>query len=183
MNINERLPRIDARQAVELMENAMSFFSSRSTKLATLAAFAVLAGCSQSAQAPAPVVTQYNPPAPAVAALKGPSVTHYQVAFASNSTLIDADGQQAITTAGDTLRGNTALMATVVGRTDTVGSDARNMRLSKQRANKVARALLKTGNIDASRVDVRWTGERQQGDQAPANTAEASDRVVDISVH
>lgn len=161
----------------------MQFLSNKRARLAIVGAFVVLAGCSQTAQAPAPVVTQYNPPAPAVAALKGPNVTHYQVTFASNSTVIDADGQLAITTAGDTLRGNTTLMATVVGRTDSVGSDARNMRLSKQRANKVAHALLQTGNIDPSRVDVRWTGERQQGDQAAAGTADASDRVVDISVH
>jgi outer membrane protein OmpA-like peptidoglycan-associated protein len=165
------------------METGMSFFSRRSTKLAAVGVLVALAGCSQTAQTQAPVATQYNPPTPAVAALHGPNVTHYQVNFASNSTSIDADGQQAITTAGDTLRGNTALTATVVGRTDTVGSDARNMRLSKQRATKVAKALLQTGNIEASRVEVRWTGERQQGDQAPANTADSSDRVVDISVH
>src|SRR5271170_5767309 len=105
------------------METKMRIVSNQHARLAIVGAFVVLAGCSQTAQAPAPVVTQYNPPAPAVAALKGPNVTHYQVAFASNSTVIDADGQQAITTAGDTLRGNTTLMATVVGRTDSVGSD------------------------------------------------------------
>ena len=161
----------------------MPFCSSRPTKLAAVAILVALSGCSQTAQTPAPVVTQYNPPTPAVAALHGPNVTHYTVSFASNSTLIDGDGQQAISTAGDTLRGNTTLTATVVGRTDTVGSDARNMRLSKQRATKVAKALLQTGNIGASRVEVRWTGERQQGDQAPTNAADPSDRVVDISVH
>ncbi|MEJ0048032.1 MAG: OmpA family protein [Rhodospirillales bacterium] len=158
----------------------MPYLLSRTPTLATFAALVALAGCTQPAQAPSQVVTQYNPPA---AVVPGPNVTHYQVAFASNSTSIDAAGQQAIATAGDALRGNATMTATVVGRADALGSDARNMRLSKQRATKVANALLQTGDIAAARVDVRWTGKRQQGDQAPASTSDAGDRVVDITIH
>jgi outer membrane protein OmpA-like peptidoglycan-associated protein len=81
------------------------------------------------------------------------------------------------------MQGNTALMATVVGRSDAVGGDAANMRLSKQRADAVRRALLRTGKVTAQRIEERWTGERPEGNRPMVAGADASNRVVDIALH
>jgi len=76
-----------------------------------------------------------------------------------------------------------ALTATLVGKTDSVGSDAANMRLSQQRAAAVRNALLATGKVPAQRIQTRWTGERPQTAQPISDAADASNRVVDIGVH
>ena len=158
----------------------MSILSSRAAKLASLAGFVLLAGCAQQAQ---PVATQYNPPGNAVAQLPPATVTWYHVMFANGSSRIDANGHQAINTAADSMQGKSALMVTLIGKTDSAGNDAANMRLSQQRANAVRVALLQTGKVSAARIETRWTGDRQQGAQTPSDVADASNRAVDIGVH
>ena len=44
-------------------------------------------------------------------------------------------------------------------------------------------ALIKTGRVDAKRVETRWTGERSKDEPVLMETAEARARVVDIAVH
>lgn len=158
----------------------MSFFSSKPAKLASVAAFVLLAGCAQQSQ---PVATRYNPPKTALTELPAGNVTWYHVMFASNSTRIDANGQQAINDAAASMQGNSALTATVTGKTDSVGGDAANMRLSQQRASAVRIALLQTGKVSAQQIETRWTGERQQGAQTTSDVADPSNRAVDIGVH
>jgi OOP family OmpA-OmpF porin len=103
--------------------------------------------------------------------------------FASDSTQIDTAGLQAINGAADSMQGNAALTATVIGKTDSAGTAAGNMRLSQERANAVRVALLQTGKVSAEQIETQWTGERQQGAQTPSDVADVSNRVVDIGVH
>ncbi len=103
--------------------------------------------------------------------------------FANNSYLIDASGQQAINNAAASMQGNSALTATVIGKTDSAGSDAANMRLSQQRASAVRTALLQTGKVSAQQIETRWTGERQQGTQTTSDVADPGNRAVDIGIH
>jgi len=111
-------------------------------------------------------------------------VTWYHVTFATNSYQIDPTGQQVINTAASSMQGNTALTATLIGKTDSVGGgDASNMRLSQQRADAVRTALLNTGMVPAQQIETRWTGERQQSGQTATDVADASNRAVDIGVH
>jgi outer membrane protein OmpA-like peptidoglycan-associated protein len=172
------------------METTMSFPSRKSAKLASTATFVLsagglfagvlLAGCAQQSQ---PVVTSYNPPGAALAQLPPGNVTWYHVMFANGSTQIDASGQQAINSAAASMQGNSALVATVIGKTDSAGSAAANMRLSQQRASAVRTALLQTGMVPAQQIETRWTGERQQGAQTTSDVADPSNRAVDIGVH
>jgi outer membrane protein OmpA-like peptidoglycan-associated protein len=160
----------------------MSFLSTHSAKLASAAAFVLLAGCGQETRTVAPVVA-YNPPSAAVAAMPESGGNWFHVAFASNSSQIDAAGRQAIGDAAQGMRNNTALRATVIGKADSVGSDTANMRLSRQRAYAVRDALIQTDNIQPARIETRWTGKRQQ-DQDPTTTvADGRGRVIDIGLH
>lgn len=157
----------------------MSVVSTRSVALASVAALVLLAGCAQQN----PPVAQYNPPGASLAQLPAANVTWYHVMFANGSTQIDVDGQQAIVNAAASMQGSTALTATVIGKTDSAGSVAANMRLSQQRASAVRTALLQTGKVPAAQIETRWTGERQQGAQTASDVADPSNRAVDIAVH
>jgi outer membrane protein OmpA-like peptidoglycan-associated protein len=160
----------------------MSFLSRSSAQAASIAALALLAGCAQQSQ-PVAVAVPYNPPSTALAALPPANVVWYHVSFDSSSARIGMDGQQAINDAANNLQSNSALTATVIGKTDSVGSDRANMRLSEQRANAVRMALLQTGKVPAQRIETRWTGQRQQTGQPMSNVADASNRMVDIGIH
>ena len=116
----------------------MPFLSSRSAKLASVAAFVLVAGCAQQGQP----VARYNPPGAALAELPANNVTWYHVMFATGSTRIDPNGQQAIDNAAASMQGNSALIATVIGKTNSAGSAAGSMRLSQNRAGAVRTALL-----------------------------------------
>jgi len=162
----------------------MSLFLRNSARFASIAAFALVAGCAQQSPPRAAAVVPYNPPGTALAAMPASGVTWYHVTFATNSYQIDPTGQQVINTAASSMQGNTALTATLIGKTDSVGGgDASNMRLSQQRADAVRTALLNTGMVPAQQIETRWTGERQQSGQTATDVADASNRAVDIGVH
>jgi OOP family OmpA-OmpF porin len=78
---------------------------------------------------------------------------------------------------------NPASVATVIGRTDTVGTDEYNMHLSHRRADAVRDALVYGGKLTADRVETRWTGERRLNVPTGDAVAAAANRVVDIAVH
>lgn len=162
----------------------MSLFLRNSARFASIAAFALVAGCAQQSPPRAATVVPYNPPGAALAAVPADGITWYHVTFATNSYQIDPAGQQAINTAAASMQNNTALTATLIGKSDSVGGgDASNMRLSQQRAGAVRTALLNTGMVPAQRIVTRWTGDRQQSGQTTTDVADASNRAVDIGVH
>jgi len=160
----------------------VSLLLGNSAKLASVIAIALSADCAQQAPPASPRVA-YNPPGTALAALPTPDVAWYFVAFSTGSYQIGAEGQQTIKTAAASMQGNSALTATVTGKTDSVGSDATNMRLSEMRANAVRNALVTTGEVPAERIETRWTGERQPGESSSTNVADADARMVNIGVH
>lgn len=121
-----------------------------------------------------------NPPA---AAAQGPSPFWHSVYFGTNSFAIDAAGQKDVNDVIAYLQGNPAAVATVVGRTDTVGSPEYNMHLSHKRADAVRDALVYGGKLAPDRVEARWTGESRQAVPTAKNVADADNRVVDIAVH
>jgi outer membrane protein OmpA-like peptidoglycan-associated protein len=160
----------------------MFIFLSRTAWIGSVASLALLAGCAEHSR-PVAAATPYNPPGTALAELPASSITWYHVMFANDSYQIDATGQQAISDAASSMKGNDALIATVIGRSDAVGDAGANMHLSRQRADAVRAALLQTGIVPARRIETRWTGERQQGSQTASDVADVANRVVDIGVH
>jgi OOP family OmpA-OmpF porin len=114
------------------------------------------------------------PPAPAphkVATIIGPQ-------FDFDKASLTADGRAVVRTAAGTLRG-TSERVLVTGYTDSVGSDAYNVKLSERRAKTVRDALVADG-VAADRITTKGMGEADP--VASNDTAEgrARNRRVDI---
>jgi len=145
--------------------------------LAAAGAVALLGACAQMSPAPQAVASNPPPVAP------GSNATWYTVNFSTGSFAIDANGQAVVNNVAAFLASNPASIATIVGRTDTVGSNDYNMRLSHRRADAVRDALVYQDKVGASRVETRWTGDTRQGVPTGDPAAVSSNRVVDIAIH
>jgi OOP family OmpA-OmpF porin len=112
------------------------------------------------------------PPAPRkVATLTGPQ-------FDFDKATLRPEGREKVRAAADVLRG-TSERVLVTGYTDSVGSDAYNLRLSERRAQTVRDALVADG-VAANRIAAKGMGEANP--LASNETAEgrAKNRRVDI---
>jgi OmpA-OmpF porin, OOP family len=143
--------------------------------LAATVAISLLAACAQ--MSPQPVASNPPPVAP------GANAVWYTVSFETGSFVINAEGRKVISDVVAALKANSASVATVIGRTDTVGSNDYNMRLSHRRADAVRDALVYDGTVSMDRVETRWTGETRQGVPTGDSVAAAQNRVVDIAIH
>jgi outer membrane protein OmpA-like peptidoglycan-associated protein len=120
-----------------------------------------------------------NPPVVA----PGPNALWYHVNFDSGSQAIDANGRAVIADVKTYLERNPNAVATIIGKTDTVGSPDYNMHLSHHRADAVRDALVYDGNVAANRVETRWTGETRQRVATGNGVPSEPNRVVDIAIH
>lgn len=151
-------------------------------RLAIIGTLCMLGACSQNSAQPTAAGTPSvasNPPPVA----PGPKAVWYHVDFDTNSYGIDADGQKVIAEVMAYLQRNPGSVATIIGRTDAVGSADYNMHLSHRRADAVRDALVYPGNLAADRVETRWTGESRKAVAAANGGPGASNRVVDIAIH
>ena len=113
----------------------------------------------------------------------GANATWFHIRFNTDSASVGEDGQKVITDVIVYLQRNPGSVATIIGRTDTVGSADYNRHLSHLRADAVRDALVYAAAIPADRVETRWTGERRQAVTTADDVASASNRVVDIAIH
>jgi iron complex outermembrane receptor protein len=95
------------------------------------------------------------PPAQAVA----PAPKSYLVFFDFNKSDLTSQAQQIVDQAASNAGPAKVTRLTVTGHTDTVGSDAYNMRLSRRRAESVAARLEKDG-IPSSEIEIVAKGKR-----------------------
>jgi outer membrane protein OmpA-like peptidoglycan-associated protein len=158
------------------METQMSHRTLLWRDLAAVGTIALLAGCAQT-QSPA-MVASNPPPVP-----PGAGATWYHIEFATGSHAIGAQGELTVADVTNFMQQNPNAIATIIGKTDTVGSANYNMHLSHQRADTVRDALVYHSNVAAERVETRWTGETRQRVAAAANEPAEANRVVDIAVH
>ncbi len=99
----------------------------------------------------------YIPPA---ATAPVPASPHsYLVFFDFNKSDLTAQATQIVDQAAKNAEGAKVTRLTVTGHTDTVGSDAYNMRLSRRRAESVAAELKKDG-IPSSEIEIVAKGKR-----------------------
>ncbi len=136
-------------------------------QLAAVGAVSVLGACAQS------------PPQTATVA---PPVW-YHVNFDTNSYALNETDQKIVADLSSYLQLHPAAIATIVGRTDTVGSNEYNMHLSHQRADAVRDAVVYGNKIASERVETRWSGESRPDVATADNVAAAANRVVDVAVH
>jgi outer membrane protein OmpA-like peptidoglycan-associated protein len=144
-------------------------------RFAAIGVISVLSACAQSQPAP---VASNPPPVP-----PGPNAVWYHIAFDSNSFAIDGEGQKSIAEMTRFMQRNPTMVATVIGRTDTVASREYNMHLSHQRADAVRDALVYNGKVTMDRVETRWTGETSLTVATANGVPAASNLVVDIAIH
>jgi outer membrane receptor protein involved in Fe transport/outer membrane protein OmpA-like peptidoglycan-associated protein len=105
--------------------------------------------------APAAAVP-YTPPA---AQAPAPAPKSYLVFFDFNKSDLTPQAVEIVSTAAKNASTAKVTQLTVTGHTDTVGSDAYNMRLSKRRAESVAAELEKDG-VAASEIEIVAKGKR-----------------------
>ncbi len=153
----------------------MSLHTLQLRSLAAIGALCLLGACAQTAPRS---VASNPPPVP-----PGPSATWYHVEFGSNSRALDAAGTHTVADITEYMKLNPQSIATIIGKTDTVGSADYNMHLSHLRADAVRDALVYNANVAAERVETRWTGETREHVATGNDVAQASNRVVDIAIH
>jgi len=105
---------------------------------------------------PAPTTTPYTPPPVAAVA---PAPRSYLVFFDFNKSDLTGQAVQIVDQAASNAGPAHVTRLTVTGHTDTVGSDAYNMRLSRRRAESVAARLEKDG-IASSEIEIVAKGKR-----------------------
>ena len=142
---------------------------------AAVGTLCLLGACAQTGSR---AVASNPPPVP-----PGPNATWYHIEFGANSRAIDAAGQATVADVTAFMQKNPESIATIIGKTDTVGSPDYNMHLSHLRADAVRDALVYNASIAADRVETRWTGETRQHVATSTDVAMASNRVVDIAIH
>jgi OmpA-OmpF porin, OOP family len=157
------------------MEAQMSRRTISWRQLAAAGAIFLLGACAENPHQP--VASNPPPVAP------GPNAVWYTVAFDTNSFVIDADGKKVVNDVIAFLQSNPASVATIIGRTDTVGSNDYNMHLSHRRADAVRDAIVYDGKLAPDRVETRWTGETRPAVPTANQVAAAANRVVDIAIH
>jgi OOP family OmpA-OmpF porin len=155
------------------METQMSRRRISWRQLVAVGAILLLGACAQQT----PVASNPPPVAP------GPHAVWYTVSFAPGSYAIDGQGRKVIREVVAYLQHNPAMVATIIGRTDTVGSKDFNMHLSHRRADAVRDGIVYNGRVAMDRVETRWTGETRPDMPTPDQVAAKQNRVVDIAIH
>lgn len=94
----------------------------------------------------------------------------YGITFDVNSDKVKPESYGALKDIATVLKENADVRVRIVGHTDSDGDDAKNLDLSKRRAQSVKASLTKDFGIDAARLETDGKGEGQP--VAPNNTAE-----------
>jgi OmpA-OmpF porin, OOP family len=147
--------------------------------IAAVLTTAFLGGCISAKSPPMAAATPApSEPAPTMVA-PAPTVEAGQVVLQLPDTLFEFDkstltaqARSILDNAVSDLQANPAMMYEVAGHTDSIGSDAYNMELSRQRAESVVDYLVMRG-IDGSRLRAVGYGERNP--VAPNQNADGSD--------
>jgi OOP family OmpA-OmpF porin len=123
---------------------------------------------------PPPPVAKPAPPAPGtkITEIKGPQ-------FDFNKSQIKPEGKRRLDDVVRLMRDNPNLRIEAVGHTDSVGSDAYNMKLGERRARAVADYLVAEG-VSPSRIDVRSLGESRPVASNATAEGRAENRRVEI---
>ena len=108
--------------------------------------------------------------------------TAHFVYFDTGSHALTPEDQGHIRDVAAMMQSTPTFVASIVGKTDSVGSADFNEHLSQRRAEAVFEALVYTNNVPENRVQLRWTGERLPFTSAADEEAESHNRMAAIIV-
>jgi len=108
--------------------------------------------------------------------------TAHFIYFPTGGYKLDANDQDQIRDVAGMIQSHPDFVATILGKTDTVGSVGFNERLSQRRANAVFEALVYDHRVSENRIQMCWTGERLPFTSTADQTAEAQNRMAAIVV-
>jgi outer membrane protein OmpA-like peptidoglycan-associated protein len=116
----------------------------------------------------------------ALAARPAPPVS-FLFYFHPNSTALAADSQALLPQIVTAIKERGAVDISVVGHCDTTGNDAYNLRLSRQRAETVAKMLMSQG-VEAKYLEITSHGKRRLLVPTGDNVDEPRNRRVEVTV-
>ena len=102
------------------------------------------------------------------------------ILFDVNSDVIKPESNGVLLTIAKIMNENNEVRIKIVGHTDSDGDAAKNMELSKKRANAVKNYLIKNFGISASRIETDGKGASQPFDKANTKEAKANNRRVEF---
>ena len=109
------------------------------------------------------------------------STAHF-VYFSTGSYALTPEDQDHIRVVAGMIQGTAAFVATIIGKTDSIGSAEFNEHLSQRRAEAVFEALVYTHKVPEDRVRLHWTGERLPYVSTADEQAASQNRMVAIIV-
>jgi OmpA-OmpF porin, OOP family len=109
-------------------------------------------------EAPPPPPPAPPPPPPPPPAKGTKIATVGEAYFDFDKANLKPNAEEVLREALRLMRENPSLRVVVVGHTDSIGTEAYNMKLSERRAEAVKNYLVRQG-IDASRIDTRGEGK------------------------
>ena len=111
-----------------------------------------------------------------------PGATAHFIYFPTGGYKLDSKDQAQIHDVAGLMQSNPDYVATILGKTDSVGSKELNEHLSQRRANAVFEALVYDNKVSESRISLCWTGERLPFTSTADETAQAQNRMAAIVV-
>jgi outer membrane protein OmpA-like peptidoglycan-associated protein len=108
--------------------------------------------------------------------------TAHFIYFPTGGYELDAKDEDQIRDVAGMIESHPGYVATILGKTDSVGSAAFNERLSQRRANAVFEALVYDNKVSESRISLCWTGERLPFTSTADQTEQAQNRMAAIVV-
>ena len=103
------------------------------------------------------------------------------ITFAFNSSTLNRNAYSVLDRVADTLREYDQTMIEVAGHTDSIGSDAYNDKLSRERAQSVANYLISRG-ISGQRLIITGAGERYPIASNDTEAGRAENRRVEMTI-
>jgi outer membrane protein OmpA-like peptidoglycan-associated protein len=122
------------------------------------------------------------PPAPPAPPPPPPEVKHFIIFFGFNKCNITGEADSVLSQAAATAKSTGAASISIVGHTDTVGSDRYNQKLSLCRAN-AAKSNLAGKGIPASAITVSGKGETELMVQTGDNVKEPQNRRATVDLN
>jgi outer membrane protein OmpA-like peptidoglycan-associated protein len=109
-----------------------------------------------------------------------PGSVTYPVHFPTGGVTLGPEDQDTIRAVASKMMNSPSLVATIIGKADTVGSSDLNEHVAEKRAQAVFEALVYTNKVPENRVELRWTGEHLPFVSTADEQADLQNRVVAI---